>query len=53
MKQKVIEAKIRLTSKIDYYKVSQTKEKKKWNQLNQIKENKNSFGASFLEFNNF
>ena len=37
----------RLTDKNDYYKSSQTKEKTKWNQLNQIKENKNSFETSF------
>ena len=45
-----LKPKNRLTSKTDYYKASQTKEKNKktkWNQLNQIKENKNSFGTSF------
>ena len=29
-----------LTNKTDYYKSGQTKEKTKWNQLNEIKENK-------------
>ena len=29
-----------LTNKTDYYKSGQTKEKAKWNQLNEIKENK-------------
>ena len=47
IKQKVISAKNRLTDKNDYYKSNQTnkqtnKQKIKWNQLNQIKENKNS-----------
>ena len=36
----------RLTNKTDYHKPSQTKEKTKWNQLNQIKKNKNWFEAS-------
>ena len=46
-KQKA-DQKVKLTT------IKQVKQKKKmWNQLNQIKENKNSFGASFLEFNNF
>ena len=33
--------------KTDHYKESQTKEKTKWNQLNQIKENKNSLETIF------
>ena len=50
MKQKAISVKSRLTSKTDYYKASQKKEKTKSNQLNQLnqsKENKNSFETSF------
>ena len=47
IKQKVIEAKNRLTNKTDYYKSSQTKGKTKWNQMNQIKENKISFETNF------
>ena len=42
------EKKNRLTDKTDnYYLLSQITEKTKWNQLNQIKENKNSFRTSF------
>ena len=45
---KKIKIKNRLTDKTDnYYLLSQITEKTKWNQLNQIKENKNSFRASF------
>ena len=47
MKQKVISATNTLTNETDYYKPSQTKEKRKWDQHNQIKENKNSFERSF------
>ena len=47
MKQKVISATNILTNKIDCYKPSQTKEKRKWDQHKQIKENKNSFGRRF------
>ena len=39
----------RLTNKTDYYNSSQTKENAKWNQLNQIKENKNWFETSFIQ----
>ena len=34
-------------NKAYHYKSSQPKNKTKWNQLNQIKENKNSFETSF------
>ena len=47
MKQKVISATNTLTNETDYYKPSQTKEKRKWDQHNQIKENKNSFERRF------
>ena len=40
IKQKVINAKNRLTNKTDYYKSSKTKGKTKCNQMDQIKENK-------------
>ena len=47
MKQKVIEAKHRLASRTGYCMTRQTKEKPKWNQMNQMKENKKSFETSF------
>ena len=43
MKQNVISAKNRLTSKTDYFNVYQVKEK--WNQMNHVK-GKNSFETS-------
>ena len=45
MKQNVISAKNRLTSKTDYFNVNQVKEKTKWNQMNHVKD-KNSFETS-------
>ena len=40
-------SKKRLASKTECYKTSHAKEKSKWNQLNQMNENKNSFETSF------
>ena len=40
-------SKEQIKKKTDYYKSSQTKEKTKWNQLNKIKENKDSYKLSF------
>ena len=40
-------SKKRWASKTECYKTNHAKEKSRWNQLNQINENKNSFGTSF------
>ena len=42
-----VRKKNRLANTTDYCESSQTKEKTKWNQLNKIKENKNSFETWF------